>query len=80
VARGKPAPDLFLAAASALGVAPCECVVIEDAPAGVSAANAAGMTSLGLARTEDAAGLSHADLVVGSLDDVDLGRLLFPRE
>ncbi|MBN14584.1 MAG: hydrolase [Pelagibacterium sp.] len=43
VARGKPAPDLFLFAAEQMGFAPAECVVIEDSPAGVAAAKAAGM-------------------------------------
>jgi HAD superfamily hydrolase (TIGR01509 family) len=44
VAHGKPAPDLFLAAAGKLGVEPAHCVVFEDAPNGVAAARAAGMT------------------------------------
>lgn len=43
VERGKPAPDLFLHAAREMGVAPADCVVIEDSPAGVVAAQAAGM-------------------------------------
>lgn len=43
VARGKPAPDLFLHAAREMGAAPASCVVIEDSPAGVAAARAAGM-------------------------------------
>lgn len=43
VKRGKPAPDLFLFAAEKMGVAPADCVVIEDSPAGVMAAQAAGM-------------------------------------
>ena len=43
VARGKPAPDLFLHAASALGFQPSQCVVVEDSPAGVEAALAANM-------------------------------------
>lgn len=44
--RGKPFPDIFLAAAAALGVEPDGCIVLEDAPAGVSAATAAGMRSV----------------------------------
>ncbi|HEX9905035.1 MAG TPA: HAD family hydrolase [Propylenella sp.] len=43
VARGKPAPDLFLFAAGRMGVAPAACVVIEDSPSGVEAAQRAGM-------------------------------------
>lgn len=44
VALGKPAPDLFLFAAARMGVAPCDCLVIEDSLTGVRAALAAGMT------------------------------------
>lgn len=47
VAQGKPAPDLFLLAAARLGVAPRDCVVIEDSPAGIIAARAAGMRAVG---------------------------------
>lgn len=46
VDRGKPEPDIFLLAASRLGVSPAECVVLEDAPAGLEAADAAGMRRL----------------------------------
>lgn len=49
VARGKPAPDLFLFAATAMGVASDACLVIEDSLAGVQAARAAGMTVFGFA-------------------------------
>ncbi len=49
VARGKPAPDLFLHAATQMGVEPRRCVVIEDSIAGVNAGLAAGMTVLGFA-------------------------------
>jgi HAD superfamily hydrolase (TIGR01509 family) len=49
VAAGKPAPDLFLHAASRMGVVPARCVVVEDSAAGVQAARAAGMRSLGYA-------------------------------
>jgi len=48
VARGKPHPDIFLYAASKLGVNPNECLVIEDSAGGIRAAVAAGMTAVGL--------------------------------
>ncbi|MCC9309701.1 HAD family hydrolase [Kitasatospora sp. RB6PN24] len=47
VARGKPAPDLFLHAARTLGADPAACVVVEDSPHGLAAARAAGMPSFG---------------------------------
>jgi HAD superfamily hydrolase (TIGR01509 family) len=47
VARGKPAPDVFLHAARQMGVAPGACLVIEDSPAGAQAARAAGMRAIG---------------------------------
>ena len=47
VSRPKPAPDLFLHAADALGARPSWCVVVEDSPTGVRAARAAGMSCLG---------------------------------
>lgn len=49
VARGKPAPDLFLHAAASMGVPPARCLVIEDSTHGVIAAQAAGMTVFGFA-------------------------------
>ena len=49
VARGKPAPDLYLHAAATLGVPPGRCVVVEDSPTGATAALAAGMRVLGYA-------------------------------
>jgi HAD superfamily hydrolase (TIGR01509 family) len=69
VARGKPAPDIFLTAAAALAVAPERCVVIEDAPAGVAAARAGGMHCLAVRRAgqADAPGLDAADRVVDAL-------------
>lgn len=57
VARGKPAPDLFLYAAAQMGVAPERCVVIEDAASGIAAALAANMVAVGIgpkARVGDA--------------------------
>lgn len=75
--RGKPYPDLFLAAAAALGAAPERCLVVEDAPSGVQAAKAGGMTALGVARLEDEALLvaAGADRVVASLDEIDVETL-----
>ncbi|MDA8253256.1 MAG: HAD family phosphatase [Rhodospirillales bacterium] len=63
VARGKPAPDLFLAAAAAAGVVPAECVVIEDSVPGVQGAIAAGMDCLGFAPLGDGAALRAAGAV-----------------
>src|SRR5215813_323701 len=60
VPNGKPAPDLFLHAASRMGVQAAECIVIEDSTAGVSAATAAGMTAVGFV------GGSHADAELGA--------------
>ncbi len=58
--RGKPAPDIFLAAAQALGVAPDACVAFEDAPNGVMSAAAAGMFVIGITTNNDAATLRAA--------------------
>ena len=76
-ARGKPAPEIFLAASAALDLAPSQCFVVEDAGVGVEAAKAGGMAALGVARADDAERLTvaGADLVVTTLDAVDLDRL-----
>ena len=60
VGRGKPAPDLFLHAAARMGFAPADCVVVEDSPAGVEAARAAGMRVLGYGGVE--ADVTFADM------------------
>jgi HAD superfamily hydrolase (TIGR01509 family) len=60
VARGKPAPDLFLHAAEQMSAAPARCVVVEDSRPGVQAARAAGMFALGFA-----GGLTPAGLLEG---------------
>ena len=58
--KGKPAPDLYLAAATADGVHPAECLVVEDSLTGVLAARAAGMECLGFAPHDDGAILAEA--------------------
>ncbi|MEV6288183.1 HAD family phosphatase [Kribbella sp. NPDC051770] len=63
VEHGKPAPDLFLYAARTLGVDPADCVVVEDSPLGVAAANAAGMKVFGYAAMTDPAKLASADAI-----------------
>jgi HAD superfamily hydrolase (TIGR01509 family) len=63
VARAKPAPDLFLTAAAAEGVAPAECIVVEDSAPGVQAARAAGMDCLAYAPHSD----GHALRALGAV-------------
>ena len=77
MARGKPAPDLFLLAAEELGAGSERCIVVEDAPAGVEAAKAGGMRAIGIARLDDAEMLRRAgaDLVVTSFDSVAVDAL-----
>lgn len=75
VPHGKPAPDLFLYAASQLGVAPQACVVIEDAVAGVQAAHAASMRCISVAGERDLAGLRAAELMVHDLTEVNVERV-----
>jgi HAD superfamily hydrolase (TIGR01509 family) len=66
VKKGKPDPDVFLAAAAAVSVPPSRCVVVEDAPAGVEAGRRAGMKTIGVnAKTPLA-----ADIYVTSLADL----------
>jgi mannitol-1-/sugar-/sorbitol-6-phosphatase len=72
VERGKPDPQPYLAGAAALGLDPAACLVVEDAPAGIQAGKAAGMTVLALATTFEASTLIAADFVVASLADVAL--------
>jgi HAD superfamily hydrolase (TIGR01509 family) len=71
--RSKPAPDVYVAACEALGVAPAEAVAFEDSPPGAAAARAAGMFVIAV----PSAGVHdlEADLVLGSLLDLDLAVL-----
>jgi HAD superfamily hydrolase (TIGR01509 family) len=74
VDRGKPAPDLFLLAASRLGVDPARCMVFEDAPAGVMAAKAAGMTAVWIPNAHS------ADLPMPVAPDITFATLVLARE
>jgi beta-phosphoglucomutase len=67
VQRGKPDPDIFLAAAQRLNVEPQHCLVIEDAAAGIEAAHRAGMKAIGVLNTHPQL---EADLVIKSLQDL----------
>jgi HAD superfamily hydrolase (TIGR01509 family) len=67
VTEGKPDPQVFLAAASKLDVAPTACVVVEDAPAGTEAARRAGMRCVGVLSSH---GELRADLVVRTLEEL----------
>lgn len=76
VEHGKPAPDIFLAAAQQMGLAPAECFVIEDSIFGVQAAKAGGFYCVGLAEAGNAELLSAADIVLTtSLDTLTVERL-----
>jgi len=77
--RGKPAPDIFLLAASEIDAEPAQCLVFEDAPAGVQAALAAGMMVVGLPDPAmDATLLTGATLIASSLSDVPLDEIGTP--
>lgn len=70
VSNGKPAPDVFLLAASRLSLPPARCVVIEDAHVGIEAAHRAGMKVLAVATTNSLSDLTRADAAVASLETV----------
>ena len=70
VAQGKPAPDIVLRAAERLELPAGRCAVLEDAPAGIAAAKAAGSRAIAVTSTFPGAALAAADLVVGSFAEV----------
>src|SRR5262245_32315523 len=73
VARSKPAPDPYLAAAKGLGLEPSSCVAIEDSHWGLHAARTAGMRTIGLTTTSSAEKLAAADRVLERVDQVTVG-------
>lgn len=73
--RGKPDPEPYRLAAEGLGLLPAACVAVEDTPGGVRSAQGAGMFCVAVTNTQPRPLLAGADLVVGSLDEVDLAGL-----
>ena len=70
VAHGKPAPDSYLLAAERLGVDPADCLVLEDAPSGIAAGRAAGMTVWAVTTTHPASELTAAQRVAAGLPEL----------
>lgn len=75
LSRAKPDPEIFLAAAHALGVSPAACIGIEDSLAGIAAIHAAGMSAIGVG---DAGVLSPADAVVSDIARLRLSDFVIP--
>jgi len=76
VDEGKPSPQIFLLAAKKLGVEPGNCVVIEDAIAGVAAAKTAGMKCIAVTNSHPIDRLDKADVIVDSLEKVGINELV----
>ena len=76
VEHGKPAPDIFLAAAKRAGVHPMSCIVFEDSRNGVLAAKRAGMKCIGYDDSAIKQDLSSADLIIDSFDKINYRKLL----
>jgi mannitol-1-/sugar-/sorbitol-6-phosphatase len=72
VRRGKPDPEPYLLGAQRVGVDPARCLVVEDAPAGLAAARAAGMPAIGVTTTHAATDLD-AHVVVEGLQNLRVG-------
>ncbi len=72
VTNGKPHPEPYLKGAELMGVNPADCLVIEDAPAGIQAARAGGMKVIGMTSTYPAARLNEADFVVQKLPQIQV--------
>lgn len=70
VTKGKPDPQPYLMGAKLLAMKPTECLVIEDAPAGITAAHAGGMKVIAITSTYPASGLSEADAVIQNLAQI----------
>ncbi len=72
ITHGKPHPEPYLTGAAKLGVSPAECLVFEDAPAGIEAAKAAGMQVIGVPSTYGPERLTQADAICRGLDHISV--------
>jgi sugar-phosphatase len=70
VKQGKPHPEPYLKGAALLGFHPSECLVVEDAPAGIQSAHDGGMKVIGVMSTYAASALAHADAVIARLAQI----------
>ncbi|KFX04768.1 phosphatase [Pectobacterium betavasculorum] len=75
VAKGKPNPDAYLLGAQQLGLKPEECVVVEDAPAGVLSGLAAGCKVIAVKAPTDTPKLDEVDLILDSLELIEIEKL-----
>jgi beta-phosphoglucomutase family hydrolase len=75
VSHGKPDPEVFLKAASKIGMAPGICVVFEDAHVGIAAAHRAGMRVIAVATTNPLEALGEADRAVERLDELEVAEI-----
>jgi beta-phosphoglucomutase len=76
VSHGKPAPDVFIAAAHRLNFRPEQCIVFEDAPAGIEAGKAAGSFVVAMETTHSSEQLKNYDLIYPSPQELDLQEIL----
>jgi sugar-phosphatase len=74
VANGKPHPEPYLKGAARLGFEPTDCLVIEDAPAGIRSARTGGMKVVGITSTYAASKLVEVDALVTGLAQIQVGR------
>ena len=72
VSRAKPDPEVFLKGASELGVSPVNCLVFEDAQAGIDAARNGGMSVIGIGKGEN---LKNADFVIPGFANMNIDQL-----
>ncbi|MFX1498608.1 MAG: HAD family hydrolase [Promethearchaeota archaeon] len=76
VKSGKPAPDIFLSVSKKLNIDPKNCIVIEDAPVGITAAKRAEMKTIALTTTHKESELLNADLIIKDLSDIDINNII----